>query len=109
MANDVLGDPGGGSEEEGDTEEAQPSGAAGPASEVAEDADAEEDCEETKVFPDPGMPSQSEIDEHNATHHPYRSWCEFCVKARGEGEHHTAGPVSGVPVIAFDHLFITNG
>ena len=109
MANDVLEDPDGGSEEEGDKEEAQPSGAAGPAREVAEDADAEEDCEETKVSPDPGMPSQSEIDEHNATHHPYRSWCEFCVKARGEGEHHTAGPASGVPVIAFDYLFITNG
>ena len=32
---------------------------------------------------DPGSASQSEIDENDKTHLPYRSWCPVCVKSRG--------------------------
>ena len=33
---------------------------------------------------DPGSASQSEIDEHDKTHLPYRSWCPVCVMAKGK-------------------------
>ena len=33
-------------------------------------------------FQDPLKPSQTEIDEHNLTHSPYRSWCKHCVRGR---------------------------
>ncbi len=62
-----------------------------------------------KVAPDPGLPTQSEIDDHSADHWPYRSWCEFCVKGRATGEPHMPGPISSIPIIAFDYLFITRG
>ena len=43
------------------------------------DAEVEEDCEPKKIAPDPGMPTQAEVDEHDVDHYPYRSWCEDCV------------------------------
>ncbi len=30
------------------------------------------------------MPTAEEVEEHNATHLPHRSWCPVCVKARGD-------------------------
>ena len=31
-----------------------------------------------KTLRDPGVPTQAEIDEHDPTHLPFRSWCEHC-------------------------------
>ena len=37
----------------------------------------------------PYRPSQSEVDDHNETHLPYRSWCKHCIRGRGkEASHH---------------------
>ena len=49
------------------------------------DEDPEEDAEPKKVSVDPGQPTQADIDDHNADHYPFRSWCEACVKGRGVG------------------------
>ena len=38
------------------------------------DDGAEEDCGPKRVAPDPGMPTQSEVDDHNVDHLPFRSW-----------------------------------
>ena len=37
---------------------------------------------------DPQLPSQTEIDEHNMTHLPFRSWCLNCVRGRAESDPH---------------------
>ena len=37
---------------------------------------------------DPQLPSQTEIDEHNMTHLPFRSWCRHCVRGRAESHPH---------------------
>ena len=68
-----------------------------------------QDCARKRVAPDPGMPTQSETDDHNTDHWPYRCWCEHCVRGRATGEPHVPSPVSQIPVIAFDYLFITRG
>ena len=39
--------------------------------------------ERPKVLRDPGMPSKRDREEHEATHLPYRSWCEHCVRGSG--------------------------
>ena len=39
---------------------------------------------EVKVRKDPGEPTKEEINRHNVTHLPYRSWCPICVKAKGK-------------------------
>ena len=37
---------------------------------------------------DPRLPSQREVDEHNLTHLPYRSWCPICIQAKGKEMDH---------------------
>ena len=69
---------------------------------------AEEDCGPKRVAPDPGMPTQSEIDDHNVDHFPFRSWCVPCVEGKATGEQHRGGgPVGQVSRFAFDYMFIT--
>ena len=56
------------------------------------------DIEETvvgklKVRVRPQTPAAKEVDEHNATHYPYRSWCRHCVAGSGRRDGHVA--VSG--------------
>ena len=36
----------------------------------------------------PYTPSQREIEEHELTHIPYRSWCAHCVRARAREDGH---------------------
>ena len=70
----------------------------------------DEECQPQRVLRDPGMPSQKEIDEHEAGGHAtYRTWCEACVEGRGIGEPHLRGKgqESLIPILAFDCLFIT--
>ena len=74
-----------------------------------QDPEAEEDLAPKVVSPDPGNPTQSEINEHNIDHMPYRSWCEFCVKGRGTGEQHKVKEKGCLPIIAFDYLYLTEG
>ena len=37
-----------------------------------------------RVARNPGDPTDKEVEEHNVTHLPHRSWCPVCVKARGK-------------------------
>ena len=54
---------------------------------------------------DPGSATQAEIDEHDKTHLPYRSWCPVCVMAKGKEDSHFAGKSieGGKPTVAFDY------
>ena len=36
----------------------------------------------------PLLPSSEEVDKHDATHYPYRSWCKICVAAMGREDPH---------------------
>ena len=38
----------------------------------------------SKVSKDPGTPSPEEVEAHDPTHLPYRSWCPVCVEACGK-------------------------
>ncbi len=77
--------------------------------EIEEIPDAEaEDMAPKRVSPDPGRPTQSEIDDHMIDHMPYRCWCEECVKGRGTGEQHREGTTGAIPIIGFDYLFIVD-
>ena len=33
-------------------------------------------------------PGKEEVEEHNATHIPFRSWCDHCVRGKCHGEPH---------------------
>lgn len=53
-----------------------------------DDIEAEEADNEVRLpvrVHDPMLPNRADIDQHNLTHVPFRSWCEHCVRGRGEG------------------------
>ena len=74
---------------------------------IFREEDDEEECAPVRLAPEPGEPSAEQVEQHRTTHLPYRSWCEECVKGRGTGEQHRAGPGSSMPVLACDYLLVT--
>ena len=51
------------------------------------ECDEEKESEEAKppeVLRDPGAPTPKEVEQHNVTHLPFRSWCRHCVRGRAE-------------------------
>ena len=68
----------------------------------------ESDVRSPKKVQDPRVPPQAEVDEHNTTHLPYRSWCTHCVRGRGEAHpHHKTGDEErDVPELHMDYCFV---
>ena len=69
----------------------------------------EEEAHTVGVQRTPMLPSQSEIDEHNLTHLPFRDWCPFCIRGRGLSSGHFARKTpeeSQVPTISIDYCFL---
>ena len=82
------------------------------AAEEVEEVEADEGEEEgavpRRVLPDPGQPTQSQLEDHRIDHYPFRSWCPGCVAGRATGEQHRARKGDrAVPVVSFDDMFIT--
>ena len=58
---------------------------------------------------EPRMPTQVEIEEHNITHLPYRSWCIHCVRGRGEQAGHLRQeerPENAILEVHMDYCFM---
>ncbi len=72
--------------------------------------DGDEDVEPLKIAPSPGQPTPEQVELHRTKGHiPYRSWCKWCVMARGVGQpHHRAGE-SALPIVGIDYFFVTTG
>ena len=72
--------------------------------------EADENDEEKKVqmLPDPGAPTEQEIQRHEVTHLPYRSWCPQCVKGRARARgHKKEGREEGaIPRVVLDYAFM---
>ncbi len=48
------------------------------------------EAEAIKTVRSPGKPSAKDVEEHNLTHCPYRSWCDACVKGQAKDDGHRA-------------------
>ena len=44
--------------------------------------------EKARPLPQPRLPSRQEVQEHELTHIPYRSWCAHCVRGGGRSDAH---------------------
>ena len=57
---------------------------------------------------DPKRPSRAEVEEHELTHLPYRSWCKHCVKGRGKESPHrkTDEQENSMPEVHWDYMFL---
>ena len=69
----------------------------------------EDDVEPLNKANNPRLPSPADVEEHNRTHIPYRSWCKWCVEGRGRGDQHRSSPGSSVPIVGADYFFMTSG
>ena len=55
----------------------------------------------------PSEPSQAEVDLHNLTHLPYRSWCPHCVATRRPNvAHRTSKTESTLPLLVMDYCYV---
>ena len=48
------------------------------------------------------LPSESEVEQHEFTHLPFRSWCRHCVRAKGKESPHHESSLGGVSKFATD-------
>eukprot|EP00435_Cladocopium_sp_Y103_P027107 s1055_g6.t1 len=70
----------------------------------------EEESHSAGIQRTPILPTQSEIDEHNVTHFPFRAWCPFCIRGRGLSSGHfsrrSEAEEQQVPTISVDYMFL---
>ena len=74
-----------------------------------EDDEQAQESQDPLALPDPGKPTAQEVEAHNITHLPHRSWCPVCVKARARDRPHRPQRGPGekeVPEIVFDYCFM---
>ena len=59
-----------------------------------------------KIATQPKMPNKEEVEQHNYTHNPYRSWCPSCVAGKSDDIPHFANSnTRAVPVVSMDDAF----
>ena len=100
--------------EEGPGEELSPAAEAPdlvaeePRVEEAEEDYTCQECVEPRILPDPGQPTQKQLEDHRIDHLPYRSWCPWCVAARATGEQHRKRlEEKRISTFSMDYLFLT--
>ena len=54
----------------------------------------------------PVLPSEAEVEQHELTHLPFRSWCRHCVRAKGKESPHHESSTGGVSKFATDCMFM---
>ena len=75
---------------------------------VGEEPEAAVEMQKPRMPHRPKMPSATEREEHEASGHAvYRTWCEHCVAAKGQGNPHRAdGDECEIPELGFDYGFM---
>ena len=103
---DAEGDTG---EQAADAEMPDADGEEAPAGEEGEQED-DEEGRAPVLRKGPVMPSKQEMEEHMATHIPYRDWCEHCVRGRGRNDPHRSGGddrrQDPTPTVSMDYGFL---
>ena len=62
-----------------------------------------------KVLKHRYRPSAREVEEHNATHVPFRNWCPFCVAGKAKNNPHfrrEEGRSGDIPVVSMDYTYM---
>ena len=68
----------------------------------------EDEAEVPKVIKFDNRPSEEEVNIHNRTHLPYRSWCTHSVRGKARRHHRRRMRrlKSKVPVISLDYMWM---
>jgi len=68
-----------------------------------------EEGQEAVIPTAPVRPTEAEVEIHNATHIPFRSWCPHCVAGRAKSNpHHQTDQdrPCAIPVVSLDYAFM---
>ena len=73
--------------------------------------DVVQEAEDLKHVPAPVLPSKAEVESHNVSRLPFRSWCSACVRGRGPslGHHKLDANIKEaeqIPTVSVDHGFL---
>jgi len=86
-------------------------GEQGETVECGNEAEGESDeTQDSKVAPNPSLPSAAEVEEHRITHLPFRSWCRECIIGKALGEQRSSSSrhaPSKIAVIGVDYFLMT--
>ena len=52
------------------------------------EAECEPGSRKTEMMRSPSLPNCAEVEEHEKTHLPFRSWCRHCVRGKGKQAQH---------------------
>ena len=68
----------------------------------------EEDTATIRKLQDPQLPTAEEVQRHELTHTPYRSWCVHCVRGRGRRMEHRRQKEKerAIPEVHLDYCFM---
>ena len=72
--------------------------------------DLNEEGEQARTMNVGHKPSVEEVNMHNLTHIPFRSWCPFCVagKAKDNPHNRVEDQEAGVNIIDMDYMFLNS-
>ena len=72
------------------------------------DTGAADESRGSKGLPCGNKPSQKEIEDHERTHLPFRSWCKHCVFGKGQSHPHykKEKEEGGIPCISWDYMYM---
>ena len=61
-----------------------------------------------RAIASPSTPTRQEIEEHELTHLPFRSWCRHCVRGRAKGDPHAQHQEDehAMPMVCCDYCFM---
>ena len=68
-----------------------------------------EEAKSNRGLPHGIRPSDKEVEEHERTHVPFRSWCQHCVRGKAKAHPHWEVLESekvGILVISWDYFFM---
>ena len=64
-----------------------------------------EEATRPKLTKVPRQPTQEEVDEHMATHLPFRDWCPHCVRGKSRSKPHKKSEgVHEIPTLVMDYM-----
>jgi hypothetical protein len=71
------------------------------------DPDAVDEARVPRQLADPLLPSVAEVELHDLTHLPFRSWCPCCVRGKSKNIHHRKQQCErAVPHVYADYCFL---
>ena len=73
------------------------------------EAEISEESKKNKGLPHGYEPNQKEIEQHERTHIPFRSWCKLCVRGKSKAsQHHKADMegVCGISTVSIDYIYV---